>query len=433
MSTFGFRLYLLFVCSWFLHLPARIPGMESARADLLLVGTILLLTLLMPKEAEAVATDSRTRTLLWTLVAYAALSIPFVEWPGSVARIGFPNFFKAFVFYYFTAKLVTTEGRLRKLLMTFLACQMFRVFEPLYLHVTDGYWGSAAMMSGWEMMNRLAGAPNDVVNPNGLASIVLTIVPLLHYLTAGNVKGRLIYLAAMPPLVWALILTGSRSGMLGLGAIAVQVWWKSRQKIMLTATLVAAVIIALPYLDANLSDRYRSIFDSNTRNATTSHDRMDGLKMNLDVAMRRPLFGYGLGTSREANWHYGATDLPAHNLYLEALQEVGIFGTLIFVAVVGSVVMGLRRIAEALRRATSPPPILLHLVPALQVLIGMNVLFSFASYGLSMYDWYLAAGLTDVIVRLLATTTAAAPVAAPVAVRAPFVPRAPLRPLPLRP
>jgi putative inorganic carbon (hco3(-)) transporter len=426
MSAFGFRLYLLFVCSWFLHLPARLPGMESARADLLLVGTIFMLTLLMPKEAEPVATDRRTRNLLWTLVGYAALTIPLVEWPGSVARIGFPNFFKAFVFYYFTASLVTTEDRLRKLLFTFLACQMFRVFEPLYLHVTEGYWGSAAMMSGWEMMNRLAGAPNDVVNPNGLAAIVLTIVPLLHYLTAGNVKGRLIYMAAMPPLLWALILTGSRSGMLGLGAIALQVWWKSRQKIMLTATVVAAVIIVLPYLDANLSDRYRSIFDSNTRNATTSHDRMEGLKMNLNVAMRRPLFGYGLGTSKEANWNYGATDLPAHNLYLEALQEVGIFGTVIFIAVVGSVVMGLRRIADALRRATSPPPLLAHLVPALQVLIGMNVLFSFASYGLSMYDWYLAAGLTDVIVRLLATKPAPAPAPAPA--RAPFVPRA-LRPV----
>ena len=106
---------------------------------------------------------------------------------------------------------------------------------------------------------------------------------------------------------------------------------------------------------------------------------------------------------------------------------------MIFIAVVGSVVMGLRRLAEALRRATSPPPLLAHLVPALQVFIGMNLLFSFASYGLSMYDWYLTAGLTEVIMRLLATTTAVAPAAAPAPVRAPFVARAPLRPLPLRP
>jgi hypothetical protein len=43
-----------------------------------------------------------------------------------------------------------------------------------------------------------------------------------------------------------------------------------------------------------------------------------------------------------------------------------------------------------------------------------------------MYDWYLAAGLTDVIVRLLATKTVVAPAPAPV--HTPFVPRA-LRPV----
>ena len=42
-------------------------------------------------------------------------------------------------------------------------------------------------------------------------------------------------------------------------------------------------------------------------------------------------------------------------------------------------------------------PSLTRLVPALQVFVGMNILFSFASYGLSSYDWYFAAGLTEVV------------------------------------
>jgi hypothetical protein len=41
----------------------------------------------------------------------------------------------------------------------------------------------------------------------------------------------------------------------------------------------------------------------------------------------------------------------------------------------------------------------------------MNILFSFATYGLSTYDWYFAAGLTTVIDQLLAPATAAAAVA----------------------
>ncbi|PYR65762.1 MAG: hypothetical protein DMF87_06080 [Acidobacteria bacterium] len=409
-NRLGFALYLVFVCSWFLHLPARIPALTSTRADLLLVCLIFALILKQGRDAEQLSTNLRTRNLLWGLVAYAAITIPFTEWPGTVAKIGFPNFFKAFVFFYFTAGLVTTPKRLRTLMIVFLACQMFRVFEPLYMHVTSGYWGSLAGMSSYETMNRLSGAPDDVVNPNGLASIILTIVPLLHYLTAGSVVGRLIYISTMPPLLWALVLTASRSGMIGMGAITALVWVKSRHKLPLVAVVVAAVWLSLPYLNDNLSDRYLSIVSSHTKNSQTAADRFDGWQINFRVAMRRPLFGYGLGTSREANWHFGALDLPAHNLYLEALQELGIPGLILFLTVITSIVTGLRRAARTLSRATSPPPLLCRLVPALQVLIGMNILFSFASYGLSMYDWYLMAGLTEVIDRLLAPAVAAADV-----------------------
>jgi putative inorganic carbon (hco3(-)) transporter len=401
MNGLGFALYLVFMCSWFLHLPARFPALTGARADLLLVCVIFGLTFTARDDNERSPEDLRTRRLLWALVAYAAITIPLTEWPGSVVKIGFPNFFKAFVFFYFTATLVTTPKRLRSLLVVFLACQMFRVFEPLYLHVTTGYWGSKASMSAWEAMDRLAGAPDDVVNPNGLASIVVTIVPLLHYLTAGSVIGRIVYVAALPPLLWALVLTASRSGMIGLGAIAALVWVKSRHKLALMAVVVAAIWLSIPYLNANLSDRYLSIVSSHTKNAATVADRYEGWKINLRVAMRRPLFGYGLGTSKEANWNFGAFPLPAHNLYLEALEELGIFGLILFLMFVGSLLLGLRRAAEALRHAKSPPPILCRLVPGLQVLIGMNLLFSFASYGLSQYDWYLVAGLTEVIGRLL--------------------------------
>jgi O-antigen ligase len=406
----GFALYLLFVCSWFLHLPARIPALSSTRADLLLVCLIFALILKQGRDVDQSSTNLRTRHLLWGLVAYAAITIPFTEWPGSVAKIGFPNFFKAFVFFYFTAALVTTPQRLRTLLTVFLACQMLRVFEPLYLHVTTGYWGSRAFVSSWEAIDRLSGAPDDVVNPNGLAAIILTIIPLLHYLTAGRVVGRIIYVATLPPLVWALVLTASRSGMLGLAAIAALVWVKSRHKLVLAAVVATAVWLSIPYLNADLSDRYLSIVSTHTKNAQTAADRYEGWKLNLRVAMRRPLFGYGLGTSREANWHFGGSDLPAHNLYLEALQELGIFGLILFLMFVASVTSGIRSAAQALRQVESPPPILLRLVPALQVLIGMNLLFSFASYGLSMYDWYLMAGLTEVLGRLSVATMAAAPV-----------------------
>jgi O-antigen ligase len=428
VRQFAFRLYILFMFSWFLHLPTRFEALGAVRADLLLVTLIFGLILAGQDDSDQIKMDQRTGKALWVLVVYAFVTIPLVEWPGSVLKIGFPNFFKAFVFYYFTSKLVTTEKKLRQVLVVFLCCQTLRVLEPLYLHVTIGYWGSKAHTSAWEAFDRLSGAPSDTVNPNGLAAIALTVIPLLHYLTAGKVLGRLLYISVLPMLLWALVLTASRSGMVGLAGIFGLVWLKSRHKILLAAVVATAVVLVTPHLSADLSDRYLSLVKKDTKNAVTANERYDGMWINLQVAMKRPLFGYGLGTSEEANWNFGGLDLPAHNLYLEVAQELGFIGLAMFVTFVCLLLGGLRAAAAALKRSKAPLPILLRLVPALQVFLGMNILFSLASYGLSQYDWYFTAGLTDVVTRLLVPAAAAAASTTPLPQNARMMP--PLRPIP---
>jgi O-antigen ligase len=401
MSSLGFGLYLVFMCSWFLHVPARYPVLEGVRADLSLVVLIFLLCL-GSGGGEHAAVKLSTKTRLWLLVIYAAVAIPLVEWPGSVVKVGYPKFFKAFVFYYFTATLVKTPKRLNYVLIVFLACMTFRVLEPLYLHETTGYWGSSATTESGSLY-RLSGAPSDVVNPNGLAFIILTVLPFMHYLTEGSSVGRLMYVGLLPPMLYALILTGSRSGMVGLLGMFGLVWLKSSRKIPLLLAALAIVAFALPRMSADFADRYLSLVDDKSENAGTVELRKEHLKANWDVAMKRPLFGFGLGTSREANFHFGTTDQASHNLYIETVQEIGLVGLVMFLGVLTSVLGALRQAARSFRQSADPPAVLKGLVPALQVFIGMNILFSFASYGLSSYEWYFAAGLTEVIVRLSRT------------------------------
>ncbi len=407
MRAAAFALYLLFMCSWFLHLPARVPALGAVRIDLVLVCVIMLLVAISPSEAAPTSEQERTRKVLTILAVYAVLTVPLVEWPGSVLRNGLPQFLKAMVFFAFTVALITTPKKLRWLLIVFLACQTFRVLEPLYLNITTGYWGETASMADWESLDRLSGAPYDVVNPNGLAFIVVTIIPFLHYLTAGRVAGRLLYIGLLPALLYTLILTGSRSGMVGLGAIACLMWLKSKHKIVLTAAMAILVMAALPRMSADMADRYLSIFSSNTKNAATAEGRFEGMERDFHVAMRRPFFGHGLGTSREVNANFGTRDQPSHNIYTEILEELGFFGLGIFLWFIASLLLSLRDAARILRAKRDALPALHALTPALQVWIGMNILFSFASYGLSGYEWYFTAGLAAIVVRL------ASPVAVP--------------------
>src|SRR6185436_2829461 len=141
-GTLPFVLYVVFIASWFLHLPARFEFLAPLRVDLILVCVIAFFCWKVELPEPPSQHDARTRTLLLAVAVYALLSCPLVEWPGSVIKNGLPPFIKAAVFYYFTATLIGNTRRLKILLVVFVACEAFRVLEPVYLHLTEGYWGS---------------------------------------------------------------------------------------------------------------------------------------------------------------------------------------------------------------------------------------------------------------------------------------------------
>jgi putative inorganic carbon (hco3(-)) transporter len=403
MKSLGLNIYLLFTVSWFLHFGARFPVLGAIRFDLLLVCILAILAL--SRRRERTYRAAPVDKLLAALIAYAVLTVPFVEWPGSVIKSGIPNLTRAVVFYYFTVAFIKTEVQLKKFVFVFLACQLLRVAEPFYLHITQGYWGSAASMVGWGTLDRLSGAPDDIVNPNGLAFIVCTILPFLYFLSGGSVIRRLVCYSLIALSIYVLALTGSRSGMIGLAVIVLGIIVKSRHRASLSAGLALVAVAGFSLLSVDMQDRYLSAIGLGEKNAVTSRERMEGMEEQIRVAMRRPIFGHGLGTSAEANYHYtqsgpyAGREMPAHNLYVELAEELGIPGLIVFVFLIKAIVTGFAQSRAALRHQGGG--FLSRLLDAMQIWLAMNFVFSFASYGLSSYEWYLFAGLSVVLQRLV--------------------------------
>ena len=401
----AYRLYLLFIASYFLHLPARIPALGVIRFDLLLAAIITLLILFQSKEGEDGKKQSPNPVVkyLWALIIYIIITLPLVKWPGSVINKNAELFIKAIVFFFFTVSLVDTRDKLKLVIQLFLGVQIFRVLEPLYLHVTQGYWGSFASMANWEYMNRLSGAPNDIINPNGLAFVIVTVIPLLHFLLVrASTRLRLLYFVLLPLLLYALILTGSRSGFVGLLVIVFALMMKSKRRFTFIALTVIVAIGAFSVMNENEKDRFESTYDTNTKNAGTAEGRIEGWKMNFQTAMERPLFGHGLGTSAEANFNSRGEAKPAHNLYLEILEELGLCGEIIFLLYMKSIFRNFGDAKKLLTAHSEETEFLSRLVEGMQVWLFMNVVFSLASYGLSSYEWYLFGGISVVVHRLAA-------------------------------
>ncbi|MBZ5555294.1 MAG: O-antigen ligase family protein [Acidobacteriia bacterium] len=403
MENLSFRVYLVFIVSYLVHLPARYSILGAIRFDLILVALIgATLFFSKPKRTgEGLSLTSKILIVLWIDIL---VSIPFAAWPGTVIQAGIPNMIASAIFYYYTITLINSEKRLKIFILVFVACQSLRVFEPLYLHFTTGYWGDSTNMGGAKllMMDRLAGAPTDTVNPNGLAAIICTIVPLYHFLGfQSSWKSKVVYLGAMPLLAYALVLTASRSGFLAFLVILIGILIKSKKKALMVGAMVVCGVIFVASLDPLQRDRYLSIGESDVAGSATVEGRMEGVVADFKAGMERPVFGSGLGTSKELNYHTRGIAMPSHNLYMETFEELGVIGLIILLTFMGTIISNFRFVVKTTSGLLDKKGYLSRLGNALQVWLWMNILFSFASYGLSTYSWYLFAGLS-VVVRKLA-------------------------------
>ena len=403
----GFGLFVVLIVFTLLNIPSRWPPLGIVRPTVLLVIVVAVM-IIVHGGARQQADAARTTTRLNVLIAYILLTIPFVEWPGSVVRFGLENYLKAVVFFYFSAYLVDSFRRLRVLISTFVVCQVIRVLEPLYLHITNGYWGDSASMGDGEFLSRLSGAPSDIINPNGLAFVVLSVLPFLHYLLWGSGRKllQLLYLLILPATLYAFMLTGSRSGMVGLIVLVGIMIWRSPHRIVAMATVAVAAVIMVTFMDAGMQDRYLSLAETGTKHDVTRQGRIEGVQKDVQLGMRRPLFGHGLGTSVEALTHFRGRAQISHNLYTETFIEIGIIGLVLYLRVLLSILSNVRAVGPAIaslgdiagatraRITDSDVGYAARLAEAVYAWVVMCLVFSLASYGLSEFYWYMVAGIS---------------------------------------
>jgi len=336
--------------------------------------------------------------MLITMIVYIIVTVPLVEWPGSVVKNNADPFIKAAIFYFFTVSLVTTESRLRTLVNVFLATQAFRIVEPLYLNVTDGYWGSATHIGGGQFMDRLSGAPHDIINSNGLAAVIIRFLAMGYFLSIGaTTKWKTLFFIGVPACLYALILTASRSGFIVLIVVVLTIIVKNQKKVATVVVLGIFGVVALQSLNPLQVDRYLSIGRGDVRFASTARGRIDSVIKAFEIGLERPIVGHGLGTSFEANFNKVGDDHLTHNLYVEVFQELGIIGFIIFLFFLKSIFKNLQQGRAELAAQAPPDPYFINLLNGLQSWFVMEIVFSLASYGVSTYKWYLLAGISVVV------------------------------------
>jgi hypothetical protein len=150
-------------------------------------------------------------------------------------------------------------------------------------------------------------------DPNQLCMCFIMAIPLLfaEYRAVSNPVIRLIVLALIPLIAYGAWLTNSRGGMIGIfGMIAG--WTIARTKGVrrwLTASVtIGLVTVLLPARGSQLG--------------AVDMSRVNAWGDGLDMFARFPILGVGYSAFPQ----YTAEGLQAHNSYLNALAETGLFG-----------------------------------------------------------------------------------------------------------
>ncbi len=173
-------------------------------------------------------------------------------------------------------------------------------------------------------VHRVYGPWGSFIGDNNSMGLALAMtIPLMYYLYREQAKRWYVrwgMLAAMLLTALAAFGTHSRGALLGMGAMAAMLWWKSRQKFFTTLVIAFVALVVYNFMPQEWFDRMASI--KTYEEELSAQSRFDSWRFGYNMALAR-VTGGGFETFA------GRSD--AHSIYFEVMGEHGFVGFGLFV------------------------------------------------------------------------------------------------------
>lgn len=295
------------------------------------------------------------------------------------------SFFKVVTIFVLMLNLIDTRARLRSFMKLLIFCGVFVAASA----VLNYFRGATSLNSAGEMV-RIAGYGTFFSNPNELAMTVNLIMPfaVVFGLTSKGIK-RLAFFLIAALLAFAVVVSFSRGGFLGLVAIGGVLMWKAgrgrRLVTVLAGLLIAgAFVVSMP---SGYGDRIFTILHNSEDKTNSAQERQQLLARGLDVIVHHPIIGVGVGNYGI----YSIRQLVAHNSYIEVAAELGLAGFAAYLVLIFAPLRSLKRIERdtyARRAAWSATERETYYISVgLQAVIISYAVCSF--FQSAEYSWYL--------------------------------------------
>ena len=350
------RLVALYVFLLFCRILEMLPffGLGHLRLMVLVTVAALLVVFLTGSVVRALKTPIGALLIAWT--AWMVVCMPFSTWRSETLDQFLNNWLKSLMVFFIVAGLASTTSAFEKVTsaMGWAAAAACIVVLP----------GISAAGTGNGANDRLYGV-GTLSNPNEIAFHLWLGMSFLVLLAVRSKALKKWFLFAICGFELVLILkTVSREGLLLALVVLVfallRVSVTNKVKLSIVAFLLCG--FAVVTLSPEAMDRYLTLFTSKVSGAAaqsaeaSSRLRHQKLMESIELTMRHPIFGVGMGVFMPASVEIakergGRVDWQvSHNSYTQVSSELGLPGILLLLAIYVTAFQQVWRIDRAAKR-----------------------------------------------------------------------------------
>jgi O-antigen ligase len=292
------------------------------------------------------------------------------------------NYLKCALFTFLVVTTVRDEKGLRRLLALYLVA--------VGLYMTHSMREYLAGRYEWRQgISRMIGVDVTYRDPNAFASTLLLALPLTlpFYGRATTFWKRLPLYLFTGCASLCIILTGSRTGFVGLGCFGLLCLLLSRSRAKMVILLGGVALLSVVLMPGYLQDRFLTLVDPSygPRNAQESVEgRLGGFVEGVRLWGENPLVGVGPGAFALAS----GGGFQAHNVYGQVMSEMGAVGVVAFLGVLGCFLANWLETRKLCRRRPERARDFLYQTSRSVAVCVLLLLFTgWAGHNLYRYNW----------------------------------------------
>jgi putative inorganic carbon (hco3(-)) transporter len=290
----------------------------------------LLVSRRLPGDKPSASQGVDFMLLVFLLASF--LSALFAAYPTE-AWIAFSDSFRWVVIYFLISRIPGTSWRLRIFVFLLLLLNLKLAQFSIRDYFSQQSFGRSEQFLS--VHGASAGSTNFFGNPGDFGVAMCVVWPIAGCLFFGerNKILRAVFLACFVAFFGAILFCGSRGALVGAAASALVAWGRNPQRIGGVVMILFLALGAYYVLPEANQERMRSALHWQTDE--TGRLRIQLWKAGLGMFQAHPILGVGPGNFALTYWEYNQRPDPntrqtywaPHSIYVQALSEVGLAGS----------------------------------------------------------------------------------------------------------